>query len=153
MPSNSIPIKDIHVPPPIAMWPTSPGWYILLALVIIAVAVGGYFLLRYLRKKRFRKLVLRRFDQLRQQADLIELSVLLKRIAIHRFSRAEVAGLQNQSWIDFLQNSLPKKSPVLFKGDIAELLITAPYQRKESIDKAATAKVFIAAKIWVENNL
>ena len=94
-----------HAPPAPGWWPLAPGWWILAVLLLIALAAALY----WLRKPslRLRRLALRELRVLErhdgdEQALAQSLEHLLRRYAIARFGRSEVAGLSGQAWIDFV---------------------------------------------------
>jgi flagellar biosynthesis/type III secretory pathway M-ring protein FliF/YscJ len=49
MPAEQLPLHDIHLPEPISFfWPLAPGWWLLLAFVLVLILVSIWIL-------RFRK--------------------------------------------------------------------------------------------------
>ena len=38
---SQLPLRDIHLPGPIGWWPPAPGWWLVAALVLVAVALYG----------------------------------------------------------------------------------------------------------------
>lgn len=85
-------LKDVHMPPEPSLWPLAWGYYASLAVLIIAV-VGGIWFLRRSRKKRiFRKKwqqelkgIEKNFDETNDVARLqTELSWLTRRLAFER---------------------------------------------------------------------
>ena len=108
---EALALKDIHLPETIGWWPPAPGWWLLpLALILLIVAV------RYLYRRLTRNTAVKRaqklLTQLRRQslepaACLNELSSLLRRTAISRDGRSQVAGLHGQAWLEYLDKNLP----------------------------------------------
>ncbi|GLQ92405.1 DUF4381 family protein [Dyella acidisoli] len=49
--ADSLPLRDIHLPPNPPWWPPAPGWWVLVAIVC-AAAVLGYLLYRRARRAR-----------------------------------------------------------------------------------------------------
>ncbi|MEX2480337.1 MAG: DUF4381 family protein [Gammaproteobacteria bacterium] len=39
---STLPLRDVHVPPPVPWWPLAPGWYGLAAVVVLAVLAGWW---------------------------------------------------------------------------------------------------------------
>jgi hypothetical protein len=152
-------LKDIHLPPAIGFWPLAPGWYLVLALVIIAgVALLSWGVVNW-KKHQQRKIILHQVDELFNQyqqtktaAAVTQASVLLKRVALKRYPRHEAAGLHGQSWLKFLNAHCPKKliTKQPFLTDAGQLLITAPYQKKLNRD---ASKTFELVKMWVKHNV
>jgi hypothetical protein len=152
MKPQELPLRDIHLPAPIGWWPPAPGWWVLLALLL-----GLALLLLWLWKKRRAR---RQADwfrlaeaelgrlQARHRDDplslLRELSVLLRRVAISRYGRGEVAGLTGAAWLDFLDKKAGKK---LFKGKFDRLLTEMPYRASA---EAETRALIVAIHEWLQ---
>lgn len=120
-------LHDIHLPTSVAWWPLALGWWLLLALLVIALLLGYGFYRRY-RQQRWRREALALLRQLQQQsltpqALVVEYSQLLRRVAISRFPRAEVAALTGEQWLVFLDQQM--KVPGFQQQ--GRMLITAPY--------------------------
>ena len=39
-------LRDIHLPPAPSWWPPAPGWWLLALVLLIAIALGAWMLLR-----------------------------------------------------------------------------------------------------------
>ena len=102
-----------HAPPPLGWWPIAPGWWGVIAVLVLALA-----LLLWWRKHR-RQPSVRRWQRaaLRELAQLQTLSTLptsddgrlargvqqlLRRYAIARHGREAVAVLSGEAWIAFV---------------------------------------------------
>ena len=97
-------LRDIHLPPLPSVWPLAWGWWALAGIaVLICVAV---WLLMKKRRMNAKKYALREIDSLCQKYAedphrlASELSLLLKRVALIRFPREQVAGAygKQQRW-------------------------------------------------------
>ncbi|MCA9451888.1 MAG: DUF4381 domain-containing protein, partial [Nitrospira sp.] len=54
MPTASSPLqglRDVHLPPPISLWPPAPGWWITLGLVMMGVILCLWILRNRRRKQ------------------------------------------------------------------------------------------------------
>jgi len=105
-------LKDLHLPPPVGWWPPAPGWWLLGVIVLSGLGAGGYFLWRYLRRGRYRRAALRELRSLREEASVREprrqlelLAALLRRVAMERYGRAQVAPLSGSAWLVFLDRT------------------------------------------------
>ena len=124
-------LRDIHLPPPVSAWPPAPGWW-LLALLAIALAIVGIWWWRRHRRRAYRRVALKQLQQLRTAAQqdqanaiIAELSILLRRVAISRYGREEVAALYGKEWLAFLDRTGRTQD---FSKQ-AQSLVDAPYQR------------------------
>ena len=103
-------MRDIHLPPDPAWWPPAPGWWVL-ALLVLAVAVATRLVLRRItRRRRVRSSIMRAFGRIHSSYQrgeesrrvAADVAVLLKRVALARFPREQVAGLGGEAWFAFL---------------------------------------------------
>lgn len=100
---ETLPLRDIHLPDPIGWWPLAPGWWGLLALLIVLVA-GLVYVMR--RRRRVTPVQLALAELMRLEADsnmpvrekLQAVSILMKRVAISLYPREEVARLSGKEW-------------------------------------------------------
>lgn len=131
--SLTLPLRDIHLPPEIGLWPVAPGWWLLLGALLL-VGFGTLLLIRQRQRRRYRRLALQSLAQvecLEGQDLAVALSRLLRQAALCHFPRAEVAGLSGRAWLDFLDQPFPD-SP--FSEGIGQVLADAPYRRGVDVD-------------------
>lgn len=147
-------LRDIHLPAPVSWWPPAPGWWLLAAIALLA-ALGLYIRHRLRRRNRWRRLALSELARLRRihaaqpsAAPLGELSVLLRRVAVSRFPREEVAALSGDDWLAFLDRGLDGGTP--FQSDSGRLLAVSPYVPDAAIDTPALLALFDLAERWLK---
>ena len=137
---TQLPLRDIHLPQPVSWWPLPPGWWIVLALVLLVTGLGVWFYRRrrlqrlsavYLARLELHKVHERYIynEDLRQFA--VELSSLLRRLSISLYPRAETASLTGEDWLRHLDQPLPEKP---FSTGAGRILIEAPYRRQTHIE-------------------
>ena len=153
-------LRDIHLPEQIDQFPYAPGWWILLALILIAI---GYYLFRVYRYRRaIRLLKPAKFEisQLRSlKSDelsahsIAKLSALLKRVCLLYFPRKTVASLSGKSWLDFLNQQAAKRqlNTVFFSGDDVELFAAASYQAKPTIAQTDWHRLLQSSENCIES--
>lgn len=145
-------LRDIHLPPPVSWWPLAIGWWVLIALTAL-IAIGLVWWLRRRVVNRWRRQALSELKQLRTQQSeaheaVITLSVLLRRIAIAKFPREEVAGLHGDAWLNFLDRALGPTHD--FLSDSGRLLSNAPYSRNAQIDGTALTTLLDISERWIK---
>ena len=125
---SQLPLRDIHLPAPVAWWPPAPGWWILLGL---AALIGGFLWLRYQSHFRERaalgglKAVARAISSGSEPLSCIQrISVILRRFAMSLDTATPVAGLTGESWLRFLDSRWSREE---FATGAGRLLIFGPY--------------------------
>jgi len=136
MEAQQLPLKDIHIPDAIIWWPPAIGWWLMALLVILLIA-GGIWLVKHLTRKTAIKtakkllLSIKQNTEIDNQQKLVELSKLIRRVAVSNLPRSRVAGLTGQDWLLFLDSSV-KGAP--FSEGIGQLLANAPYRNTSPSD-------------------
>ena len=142
-------LRDIHVPDAPVFWPPAPGWFVVAALMVAAGIVATVVGVRRWRAVRFRREALAgvRALRTRHQAGApdveiaMELSVLIRRVALARHPREEVAGLTGERWIAWLESILPG-----IGVSARTALLEAPYARRSRFD---VGRALTACEHWV----
>jgi len=143
-------LRDIHMPEPISWWPLTPGWFVLAGLVLCAGGIGFFY---WHSKRRttplMRALMLIEYIQQQQEQDsnynsLIPLSELIRRVALSRFKRAQVAHLYGHDWLVFLDKT---GNTTLFTQGHGQCLADGPYQMHLEVN---WQPLFACVKQWVK---
>ena len=145
-----IPIRDLHLPPEIGWWPLAPGWWAIIAILVILAALGLRALFKGLADSRARRFALRQFEQAkveyRTHGNLVmlgtSLSELLRRTMLAYAPRAEVAGLSGDAWADWLDRDLPQ--PLFAKGE-GRALLELPYRNPKADTSDVNVDAMLAA--------
>ena len=124
-------LRDIHLPAPVSFWPPAPGWWMVAALVIVLLIVAVWFWRRY-RRHAYRRGALQQLQHLQaalrqghaETQVLAELSILLRRTAISRYGRQQVAALHGDDWLAFLDRT-GRTTQFTQQG---QALLDAPYR-------------------------
>lgn len=146
-------LRDIHLPPEPGWWPPALGWWLLSLLVLVVLTA----VMRYVRKRRAqsfpRRWALRKLAQLRSREDevgsseiITELSTLVRRAALSRYPRDEVAGLVGADWLRFLDHSGDTDQ---FTNGPGRCLASAPYRTHDNVD---VASLFGLVETWISRN-
>lgn len=145
-------LRDIHLPQAIGWWPPAPGWWILFVLSVITLVIAIGAIRTQYRAARAKKQALLLLDKYQKnynasgnkQQAASEVSELLRRVALVYFPRNQVAGLQGEEWIDFLNHSAKKLDITALR----EGLLHLPYQPNN--DNINLEPLFISAKNWIQ---
>jgi Domain of unknown function (DUF4381) len=106
-------LRDWHLPDPVSWWPPAPGWWLVAGLALAAGALVLHWWLRRRRQGAPARAALAELERLgaglvadrdgRQYAAAV--SALLRRLALVRYPREQVAGLAGADWLAFLDRS------------------------------------------------
>jgi hypothetical protein len=140
-------LRDIHLPAPVSWWPPAPGWWVLLLLALIFAGLVYLFYLRH-RRNRWRQIALAELVRLRGETPdrlLPVLSVLLRRVAISRFPRHDVASLTGDAWLAFLDRALGDGAA--FQSGAGRILLNGPYADKVDADAES---LLVLCERWIK---
>ncbi|MEW2916316.1 DUF4381 domain-containing protein [Ruegeria sp. ANG10] len=130
------------VPEPISMTPQTLGW---VALAVVLVAAVGVLLLLFRRHQRsnaYRRAALA--DLQAANDNPAKVAEILRRTALVAYPRAQVAGLQGQEWINFLQQTA-EKMPI--SPSASRLLLEGPYRISPSSQELSHM-----ARVWIQTH-
>ena len=119
-------LRDVIYPVDPGFWPPAIGWWIVLILVILCL-IGAVYLFRLVYLRMTESSFVKEVDalvQLQPREAVVELSILMRRIAITRFPRNSVAGLSGEDWLQFLDQSGDTNQ---FTAGPGRALVSAPY--------------------------
>jgi len=158
---ESLPLRDIHLPEPVSWWPLAPGWWMVLASLILIIAL--YFIVKRIRYSRRLKRASRdEFDTIKNQylSDKNEnklvkqLSIFLRRACISFYPRHDTAGLTGEEWLNFLDTTLSSANKQVsqttafndagFNSPTGKVLLTAPYLPDDNTKAAINADALLA---------
>lgn len=155
-------LRGLHLPEAAGLWPPAPGWWLLGALVLALLAWVTLVLFRQLRRWHFRRWVLGELERLADDPVsgatggenlAARVSNLLKRVALLRHPRCEVAALSGEPWLRFLDRT---GGDDRFSAGPGQVLATAPYAPARSSGgmRPQDARALIeVSKSWVRRNL
>jgi len=148
-------LHDIEGLDPISWWPLGMGWWVVFALaiaVLIGIACTIYQRLAFKRSWKSDALEwLAKLEENLSEATVKQaataLSEYIRRIAVHRFSRKECAGLVGYTWLRWLAKHDPKLFDWEKKG---RPLIEAPYAPSNlALSTGQIKEIIQAVRRWV----
>jgi len=141
-------MKDIQPPEPIGTWPLAYGYWLLLAVTLVAIVACAFWLIKRHRRCAAKREAIAQLDKLdtshRQLA--IEINALLKRSAMSYTPRENIASIDGDSWYAWLRQQDNKMDDALPK------LLAKRYQA-QALTTAEAKQLKIAAKQWLNNAL
>ena len=108
--SNLNPLRE---PELVSWWPLAPGWWILLLVILLALAACLYLGWRNYRRNRYRRQAMKQLEEIRKQyqqdasGGVTAINALLKAVALKAYPRRDVAASSGVRWLAFLNNDLP----------------------------------------------
>lgn len=148
-------LRDIHLPAAPDFWPPAPGWWVLAALLSGLAAWAAVLLWRQFRIRRQRRRILALLEQMEHSSGrtvtpefLVQLSNLIRRLALMRFPRREIASLTGQDWLRFLDRS---GGDGQFCDGAGRVLAQGPYMRSvpDAVDGRALTNL---VRQWIRRN-
>lgn len=158
---NADPLSDLrgwHVPQPVSWWPPAPGWWILAALMLVALAGAGLWWLHRKRRTARLRAAIAELEACRrayaEDGDARRLaaavSQVLRRLALVRYPRVETAGLVGEGWLQFLDRT---GGDGAFSDGAGRALVDLVYRsdQRGATDLDAEQLLGLATR-WVEAN-
>ncbi len=147
-------LRDIHLPVPVSDWPPAPGWWVLAFLVIFLTLYFLYRLRERWQANRYRREALRQLESLYREWQetgdekqfLSDYQRLLKRAALTRYPRVDVASLTGEAWVDFLDRSSGSTEFSMGQG---QTLVDGNYAPDRDIDVPALNTL---GEFWIRHH-
>ncbi len=152
VPPDSLPLRDIHLPGETLASTAAPALTGLVALGVLAACLALVLLALRRRRGRLVRAALARVERQWVAAPgdpawLLALSELLRRAALARYPRAEVAGLTGEQWLAFLAR---QGGDPAFTGAAGRWLVEGPYRVQVTVPPAEATALLAAARRWLE---
>lgn len=147
-------IDEILTPEPISAVPQTLGWQLLLALLLLYLARRAQRRWQYWLRNRYRATALRQLAEIMQaSADtgsrLAALAGLLKATALQAYPRREIAALNGEAWLQWLNRHTAEQS---FNAGCEELLVTGQYQQQLSLSPTQLSEFASAVAQWIRHH-
>jgi hypothetical protein len=148
-------LHDIEGLDSISWWPLAPGWWVLVTLAMLGMAllfwIGVRWIMYRMSWKYDAKCKLAHLENhlnmTTSQTTLIDLSEYLRRIALKLDSRENCAAITGKEWLKWLSDHDPKQFDWEKHGT---MLIDLPYApENRSVPVLEVQKMIQASKKWV----
>ncbi len=137
-------LKPIHPPDSVPWWPLAPGWWLLLSMLVVATLLAVWWWRRGQLQRTTLKL-LKQATANKSNATTCAAAIndILKRYALQRYPREQVAGLTGKAWGDFLDSLAPSG------GRLGAYLTDLPY--RENAPGPDCANLYQLARRWLRH--
>lgn len=106
-------LHDLALPEAVSLFPATPAWLVVAAMLLVALALLVRELYRRRMKSHYRREAAAELREIagsladagRRAQALAALPVLVKRVALHLAPRDEVAALSGVQWLEFLDRT------------------------------------------------
>jgi hypothetical protein len=151
-------LADIHLPDAVNFWPPAPGWWVLAALVVIALVLVYRRQLARLFLRRRLGSALRELDTayaaFQSATDknaaglqlLQTFNAVLKRVALLHYPDPELPRLSGRAWLRFLDTQMDGAD---FTAGVGQVLADGVYRPVFTADAAA---LHALCRRWVEQS-
>ena len=121
-------LRDIVVPSSVPWWPPAPGWWVVFALLTLAIAVFAWRRWRAWYANAYRREALRELQAATSAAEVAE---ILKRTVLVAYARADVAAISGSTWCRWLAETIGRPLP----APIADALTADVFSRRPDVRK------------------
>jgi len=130
-------IGQLIEPEPISYSFNTPGWYLVLGLLLLIALIVALVQYRKYRKNSYRREALKQIENIvktKSETTVFEINRLLKIIALKLFGREKVASLYGAKWFDFLISTMKQKEKLKVESltEFSEALYNSEYKLNEN---------------------
>lgn len=136
-------LHDIVLPAPVPWWPLASGWVVLLMVLSVGGLWWSWRLWVNWRANAYRHAALRELARLQSASGI---AVLLRRTALARVPRSELAGRIGDEWIDWLET----QSATVMEPSVRAQLTDGVYAREMPSGELDSLRVY--AGQWIRTH-
>ncbi|MCO4822637.1 MAG: DUF4381 domain-containing protein [Flavobacteriaceae bacterium] len=144
--SSELELGAILEPEPISFSFNTIGWKILLVLLIFLIIYVGYRIFVTYRNNKYKRSAVAEIEALVKNNEqplnsfITRVLIVLKQTALQSYTRVEVASLQGDEWLSFLDEKVPGSNFIAYKSAITDAiysktLLTKAYFNKEEFSQ------------------
>ncbi len=133
--------QELTIPDTTHWWPLAPGWTVLATILALLFLWRIFIMIKTYKANAYRRRALARLEQINSDYDqahidpknyLLQLRNILKATALIVYQRNEVASLNGQKWLEFLNTKTRKK---VFSDDADFFMENELYKQHYEPDK------------------
>lgn len=147
---TALPLRDIHMPGAVALWPLAYGWWVLLGVLVAAAIVTAFVYRRRFRERaaiRGLKAAARALASGTAPVVCIQrISMILRRFAMSIDESKTAAGLTGEAWLEFLDRRWARDE---FSAGIGRVLIFGPYAPADRVGAGDVSALNSLCLDWV----
>lgn len=155
--TNTLTLKDIHIPEQITHYPVAYGWWLLAIITLITIV---FLFVKIRQRSKLKRHQQQAIKQLKTSPDMSNTNViaLLKWVAMQYFSRAQLAKLFGEQFQQFLIEKLTEKHQKEFK-QLSTPAFAEQYQARASqpkqteLNAKTNQELYQAAILWLTHAL
>ena len=152
-------LADIHLPEPVSYWPLAIGWWILIAIALVLLALLFRKFASRARQHKIYRCALAELENCydsyshadptvidQSKLDYVnQFNTVIRRVALVHYPQTNAASLDGASWLDFIRQ---KGESFLMTDDIAAALQHGRFQTKCDVDVDAMQSF---GRQWIES--
>ncbi|MEX6686963.1 DUF4381 domain-containing protein [Danxiaibacter flavus] len=150
-------MDELIEPAPVKFSFEAPGWYVVGILFVLLLITSALLWYRHYKRNNYRAAALLQLakkvelfiPQQRYDALVYESDLLVKRIAMKKYGRNNVAGLTASQWIDYINQTWKEKS---FTAEEGQLLNQKVYAFNNNISKEEAETFVEKSKRWIKKH-
>jgi hypothetical protein len=147
-------LQELPLPNPVPYTPQTAGWWIVAALLLLLLAWGAWRWHKRRLANRYRVEALQELAEIertlkQEPAAASRLPALVKRVALVSAPRADAAALSGESWLQWLERTLPHAG---FLDAPGRLLPQLAYGSPQAADPQTLKALLVLVRRWIKEH-
>ena len=153
--SSELELGAILEPEPISFSFNTIGWKILLVLLIFLIIYVGYRIFVTYRNNKYKRNAVAEIEALVKNNEqplnsfITSVLIILKQTALQSYTRVEVASLQGDEWLSFLDEKVPGSNFIAYKTAITDAIYSKTLLTKADFNKEEFSQLTIK---WIKKH-
>ncbi|GGZ91717.1 DUF4381 domain-containing protein [Algibacter mikhailovii] len=135
---QNIELSPIITPDPIPFTMDTIGWKILFIVLACLILFIAYTYYKKYKQNAYRRTAISNIQKLMHSKEntistnIVQIMFLLKQTALQTYSRKQVASLEGENWLNFLDSKLNQAVFIKYKTSIASAVYKGEYTNSDS---------------------